>query len=256
MTTWALLAPAPAIAVPTPAVSVPTPAVPVRTPVPSPAVAVPTLVPSPTAAPEARPVSQLLTDFQQLYRKAEQATETYNTTTERLKKQQAEVARLDRQLVRVRLDLQTSRGAAGRLARQQYQGSTEVFPYVRLLLAHDPQHALDAGHLIGRLTRERAAVVHRLTDAVKNAGTVARAARKALDDQLTLTDQQQNARDDVEQRVKDIEKLLASLTAQQIAALAEAERKTATTAPRPTGTPCPTGAPCLNGPQAPVSDAR
>jgi hypothetical protein len=225
MTTWALLAPAPAVAVPI-------------------------SVPGPTAPPSTRPLSRLLTDFQRLYREAEQATETYDSATEKLKKQQAKVARLDRQLVLARLDLQSSRGEAGRLARQQYRASTDISPYVRLLLARDPQHALDAGHLIGRLTRERAAAVHRLTGAEKRADAVARAARKALDDQLVLTGRRQQARDDVEQRLKAIEDLLASLTAQQIAALAEAEGDMATTAPRQTGDPD------LSGPQTPASDAR
>ncbi len=65
----------------------------------------------------------LLTDLQRLYREAEKATETYNGTEERLKRQRAEVRRLDAELARTRASLHDSRGAAGRLARQQYQSS-------------------------------------------------------------------------------------------------------------------------------------
>ncbi|POX51373.1 hypothetical protein [Streptomyces sp. Ru72] len=246
---------------------------PSTTPRPDPALgttAPPDPAPS-TARPGTHPVSQLLTDFQQLYRAAEQATDAYNATTEKLKQRRAEVARLDGQLARTRLELQSSRVEAGRLARQQYQTGTYLSPYVRLLFARDPQRALDEGHLIGRLTQERAATVNQLILAERSADALARAARKALDDQLTLTDQRQKARDDVERRLKDIEKRLASLTPEQLAALARYEQDTAAaaqqTAPA-SGAPDAKPTPTAEGPaaygavrpeasgQAPATDAR
>ncbi|MER5215644.1 NlpC/P60 family protein [Streptomyces sp. NPDC002838] len=175
-------------------------------------------------APGQRPVAELLTDLQRRYREAERATETYNATEERLKKQRAEVARLDAELARTRLSLHDSRGAAGRLARQQYQNSTDISPYVRLLLARDPQHALDQGHVIGQLARERAETVGKLTAGEKRAGELTREARKALDKQLALAERQKKDRDAVHKRLKDVEELLASLTAEQLTALAEFEK--------------------------------
>lgn len=97
---------------------------------PVPAAAVPDPQP-PLSAPDTRPpvtapgeqfsVARLLTDLQRLYRQTEQATETYNATTEKLQRQRAEVARLDAELARSRLALRSRRLDAGRLARQQYQ---------------------------------------------------------------------------------------------------------------------------------------
>ncbi|MEU9289868.1 NlpC/P60 family protein [Streptomyces sp. NPDC048275] len=188
------------------------------------------LAPVPAAAapdpgPDTKPsVTQLLTDLQRLYRDAERATETYNATEEKLKKQRAQVARLDGSLARARLSLHDSRGAAGRLARQQYQNSSEISSYVRLLLARDPQHALDEGHLIGQLSQDRVETVDRLAVSEKRTDGLARAARKALDDQLTLTERRKKERDEVRDRLKEVEKLLASLSADQLAALAELER--------------------------------
>ncbi|WP_406442370.1 NlpC/P60 family protein [Streptomyces sp. NBC_01613] len=187
------------------------------------------LAPLPAAAvpapePGGRTVSQQLTDLHRLYREAEKATETYNATAEKLKKQRAEVTRLDRALARARLSLHDSRGAAGRLARQQYQGSTDISPYVRLLLARDPQQALDQGHVIGQLARERAETVGRLTGTEKKADELARKARKALDDQLSLAERQKKDRDDVRGRLKDVEQLLVSLTPEQLATLAQLEK--------------------------------
>ncbi|MBT2676793.1 C40 family peptidase [Streptomyces sp. ISL-14] len=188
------------------------------------------LPPAPAAAapapePRARSTAELLTDLQRLYRKAEQATETYNATEEKLKKQRTEVARLDAALARTRLSLRDSRGAAGRLARQQYQNTTDISPYVRLLLARDPQHALDQGHVIGRLARERAETVGRLTGMERKADELARQARKALDAQLALAERQKKDRDAVRKRLKKVEELLASLTAAQLTALAEFEKQ-------------------------------
>ncbi|MEV8551233.1 C40 family peptidase [Streptomyces glaucescens] len=190
-----------------------------------------TLAPGPgaSAAPEPGPprdrtLSALLTDLQRLYREAERATETYNATEEELGERRAEVARLDRALARARLSLHDSRGAAGRLARQQYQStSTVLSPYVRLLLARDPQRALDEGHVIGRVARERAETVGRLTGTERRADELARRARGALDAQLAVAERQREERDEVRERLGDIEELLAALTAEELTALAEFE---------------------------------
>ncbi|MEU2617503.1 NlpC/P60 family protein [Streptomyces sp. NPDC007157] len=177
----------------------------------------------PAPGPE-RPVAELLTDLQQRYRQAEQATETYNATEERLERQRAEVDRLDGELARSRLSLHSSRDEAGRLARQQYQSVTGISPYVRLLLARDPQHALDEGHVIGQLARERAETVGRLADDEKRQTELARKARKALDTRLALAASQKKQRDEVQGRLSEVERLLASLTPAQLIALASLER--------------------------------
>ncbi|MEV5269635.1 C40 family peptidase [Streptomyces werraensis] len=176
------------------------------------------------AASGGRPVPELLTDLQTLYREAEKATERYNATEEALEKQRAETERLEKALARTRLSLHDSKGAAGRLARQQYQSLSGLSPYVRLLLARDPQRALEQGHVIGQLARERAHTVGRLAGDAKQADELARRARQALDARLALTERRKKERDQVVERLRDVEELLASLTADQLAELAELER--------------------------------
>ncbi|MCQ4200317.1 NlpC/P60 family protein [Streptomyces sp. NPDC060311] len=176
------------------------------------------------AATEDRTVAGLLTDLQRLYREAERATETYNGTEERLQKQRAEVRRLDTELARARTSLHDSRGAAGRLARQQYQNRSDLSPYLRLLLARDPQHAIDQGHVIGRLARERVETVGRLAGDEKKAEELARRSREALARQASLAERQEKERDGVRERLRAVEELLASLTPEQLAALAELEQ--------------------------------
>ncbi|MFF5575608.1 C40 family peptidase [Streptomyces luteogriseus] len=175
--------------------------------------------------PEQHDIAGLLTDLQELYRKAEEATEAYNGTEEKLKEQRAETDRLERALARARLSLHDSRGAAGRLARQQYQSSTDISPYVRLLLARDPQHAIEQGHVIGRLARERADTIGRLTGNERKADELARKARTALDRQLALTERRKKERDGVRARLHDVEELLASLSREQLTDLAEFEQR-------------------------------
>jgi peptidoglycan DL-endopeptidase CwlO len=177
--------------------------------------------------PGERSVTQLLKDLQGLYRDAEKATETYNAIAEKLKRQRAEVTRLGARLAEARIDLYDSREAAGRLARQQYRGSSGISPYLQLLLARDPQQALDQGHVIRRVARERAATVDRLARGEKQADALATRARGALDRQLTLAEQQKKNRDSVRKRLGDVERLIASLKAEQLARLRRAEEAVA-----------------------------
>ncbi|MFE1796931.1 NlpC/P60 family protein [Streptomyces sp. NPDC059517] len=181
--------------------------------------------PRDSGAPAAeRPVAELLTDLQRLYREAEKATETYNATEEQLKRQRTEVTRLNGRLTAARLALHGSRGAAGRLARQQYQGRSELSSYVQLLLARDPQHALDQGHVIRQVSQERAGTMERLAGDEQRTDELARRARTALDGRLTLAERQKKDRDLVRERLKNVEELLASLTEEQLSRVAELER--------------------------------
>ncbi|WP_371527228.1 C40 family peptidase [Streptomyces sp. NBC_01283] len=181
-------------------------------------------VPGPDGTGE-RPVSELLTDLQELYRKAEESTETYNATAEKLKDQRAEVTRLNAGLARARTSLRDSRGAAGRFVRQQYQGTSQISPYVRLLLARNAQQALDQGHVIGRAAAERAATVKRLVGGEKTASELAARAKSALETQLALAARQKEARDTVKGQLKEVEELLAGLSTEQLAELARAEEE-------------------------------
>ncbi|MEU6659558.1 NlpC/P60 family protein [Streptomyces sp. NPDC046821] len=190
---------------------------------PCPAAADPTPDPDPPPAGADTSVATLLTDLQRLYREAEKATETYNATAEKLKERRKTADDLGRKLTKARTSLHDSRGEAGRLAREQYQGSSNISPYVRLLLARDPQHALDQGHVIRRVAQERVATVDRLVGGEKRADDLAAEARKALAEQQKLTEKQKKERDAVQARLKEVEELLASLSTDQIAALTRLE---------------------------------
>ncbi|WP_319248030.1 hypothetical protein [Streptomyces sp. MB09-02B] len=185
-------------------------------------------------SPDDRSVADLLTDLQRLHREAEKAAEAYGRTGQQLRRQRAEVARLDHRLAVARLSLHDSRGAAGRLARQQYQSSsTALSPYVRLLMSRDPHRALEQGHVIGQVARERAETIERLVGSEQDTDALARRARVALDRQLTLAEQHRREHDTASDRLDEIEKLLASLTPAQLTAVRKSEKTTKATRSKP-----------------------
>ncbi|MFE0042752.1 C40 family peptidase [Streptomyces albireticuli] len=186
--------------------------------------------PPATAAPADPPdqsVSALLARLQALYRKAEEATETYNATEEKLKEQREEAARLGTDLTRARSALTDSRDDAGRIAREQYRAAGGAFsPFLGFLLSPDARHAFDRSHQITRAASNRAATVHRLTHDERRAEELAARARKALDARQKLAARQKKQRDTINDSLAQVEKLLASLTAEQLAELRGLERRT------------------------------
>lgn len=168
-------------------------------------------------------ISAMLTRLQALYRQAEEASETYKATEEELKKQQAKTVKLSRGLARARNALAASRGDAGRLAREQYQGQSDLSSYLQLLLARDPQQALDQDHLIERAASDRLATMARLETGAKRAEGLAAASRKALDKEQALAAKQKKARDTATSQLKAVSEMLSSLSAEQIAELAALE---------------------------------
>ncbi|OPF72784.1 hypothetical protein VT50_0229630 [Streptomyces antioxidans] len=179
------------------------------------------------ARPADRSVSELLTQLKTLYRKAEEATEAYNGTEEKLRKQRSRTRELTDQLVHARTELAVSHDDAGRLARRQYQGHSALSSYGFLLtlLTPHPESAADEARELDRAAGREAALIQRLTKGERRADTIATRARTALDKQLSLTAKRKKQRDKVKKQLGSIEKLLAALSTRQIAQVAERERQ-------------------------------
>jgi cell wall-associated NlpC family hydrolase len=175
-----------------------------------------------TAAPD---MTGVLTRLRELYRQAEEAGETYKSTDDALERQRAETARLSRALTKARKALVAGRADAGRIARVQYQGNSDLSAYLRLLLAPDPQQALDQGHLIERAASGRLAAMDRLEAGEKRARELAAASRRALEREVLLAARQKKAKDTATARLRTAEGLLASLSAEELTALAGQERR-------------------------------
>ncbi|MEV5593182.1 NlpC/P60 family protein [Streptomyces sp. NPDC052496] len=170
---------------------------------------------------------RLLARLQDLYHRAEQATEAYNATQEDLKAQREESRDLNLRLARARTRLADGQADAGRLARMQYQGggAAGLSTYLRMLLSADPQEVLEEGHLFKEAAGSQAATVARLTGDEKQADELAKAARAALDEQQVLTERRRQQRDAVEGRLKEVEELLSALSDDQLAELGRLEQQ-------------------------------
>ncbi|MEW2631035.1 hypothetical protein AB0903_05090 [Streptomyces sp. NPDC048389] len=203
-------------------------------------------------------VSGVLTRLRELYRQAEAAGETYRSTEGALRAQRTETARLNKELAAARGALALSRAEAGRIAREQYQGTSELSAYLELLLARDPQRVLDQGHLIERASTGRLAAMARLEAGEKRSRELAAAARRALDREMVLAARKKQARDRATARLRSAEGLLASLSTDQLTALAA--QGTASYAPPelPPGVAAdgPDEAEAEAGGQTPETDAR
>ncbi|MBI0300848.1 peptidoglycan endopeptidase, partial [Streptomyces sp. PRKS01-29] len=177
--------------------------------------------------PADRSVSELLTQLKTLYRKAEEATEAYNATEEKLRKQRTRTRDLTAQLVQARTELADSHDDAGRLARRQYQGHSALSSYSFLLtlLTPHPESAADEARELERAAGREAALIQRLTRGERRADTIATRARTALDEQLSLAAKRKKQRDKVKKQLRSIEKLLAALSTRQIAQVAQRERQ-------------------------------
>ncbi|KOU81018.1 MULTISPECIES: C40 family peptidase [unclassified Streptomyces] len=200
--------------------------------------------------PEGENVGALLTRLQGLYQKAEEASEAYKSTEDALETSRREERLRNAALGRARTALDSERALAGRLAREQYQGSQGLSPYARMLLAGNPQAALDQRRLAAREGARRAAALGRLAKGEKEADALAVRARKALDTRQTLAERQKVQKEEVASQLRQVERLLASLTPEQLARLgareeektAAAQRDLVTSGALPTRTGTPTAA--------------
>ncbi|WP_030258769.1 C40 family peptidase [Streptomyces violens] len=205
------------------------------------------------AAPPDIPVSELLTRLQKLYQQTEAATEAYNATEEDLEAQARLSKKLDGRLRAARSDLAQGRADAGRLAREQYTGSGPggLSPYVQFLLSKDPEQALDRGHLLKEAAGHQADTVTRLAGSAEKADKLATEAKKALDKKKSLADRRKKQKANVEERLREVEAMLSSLSPEQLAELSRLER-----AGMEKSQQAFLGSGRLGGPQAPSKDGR
>ncbi len=177
----------------------------------------------PATAAGAAGLPELLVRLQTLYRRAEQATESYDGAKERLDAAQRRYDGLTRQLTGRHAALAAARDAAGAIAREQYR-SGGVSPYMRLLLSDDPTEALSQAHVLGRAEAWRATVERRLRGGEHALDATAARAAGALNTMRALAGRERAARDRAKGSLGEVERAVASLSGGQLAALAALEK--------------------------------
>jgi cell wall-associated NlpC family hydrolase len=167
-------------------------------------------------------LTALLDRLQELYLQAEEATESYDEAKSQLKEQSGTAKRLDKQLAEERIALAEAKSQAGAIARQQYKdGSVE--PYLNLMLSDTPEDLFSQSHILQRAAGTQAEVVERLKTGETRISTLNRAAQHSLDSSQNLAKQQREAKQKVEDKLANVEKIVAGLTGTELRELQRLE---------------------------------
>ncbi|WP_432134923.1 MULTISPECIES: NlpC/P60 family protein [unclassified Streptomyces] len=160
-----------------------------------------------------------------LYRQAESATEKYNAAKERTAKQRKQVDTLLDDVAQRTQKLNAAREELGSYAAAQYRTGAAVPDTATFLLADSAQDYFDQSQLMNRMTdRQKDAV----DDYITEQSETMRKRREASQSLQTLTETQnelKTAKATVQKKLGDARELLAELTAQEKARLAEIERQ-------------------------------
>ncbi|MER7520084.1 C40 family peptidase [Streptomyces sp. NPDC126499] len=176
------------------------------------------------AAPAEPTVEEVRKKVDELYRQAGAATQEYNRAKQATDRQRREVDRILDDVARRTEAINASRRALGSYAAAQYRIGV-VGPTATLIFADSPRDYFDQRHLLDRLSaRQHAAVAEyeaQRAAAAKRRAEAARGLTELTASQKALRSSRQN----VQRRLAEARTLLARLTAEEKARLAELERR-------------------------------
>ncbi|MFJ3900560.1 NlpC/P60 family protein [Streptomyces sp. NPDC090025] len=176
------------------------------------------------AQPAKPTVEEVQRKVDRLYREAGTATQEYDRAKEAADGQRREVDRMLDDVARRTEEINASRRALGSYAAAQYRTGA-VGPTATLIFADSPQDYFDQTHLMDRLSqRQQKAVREYESRRAAAAKQRAEAARKLT----ALTASQHRLRDSrqtVQRKLAEARTLLAELTAEEKARLAQLERE-------------------------------
>ncbi|MGW5663390.1 NlpC/P60 family protein [Streptomyces sp. NPDC003758] len=178
--------------------------------------------PSADGGPSVEEVEKKVDD---LYRRAESATEQYDAAKEKSDQQRGRVSALLDDVARRTQKLNEARDRLGSFAAAQYRTGEAAPDTATFLLADTPQDYFDQAQLMSRLTsRQKEAVDEYVTE---QAATM-RKRQEATESLRSLTESQlrlRAAKAEVQKKLADARDLLSELTAQEKARLAALEKK-------------------------------
>ncbi|MEU6881302.1 NlpC/P60 family protein [Streptomyces sp. NPDC046712] len=176
------------------------------------------------AAPPKPTVEEIQKKVDDLYRQAGTATQEYNRVKEATDQQRRKVDRILDDVAKRTDAINESRRALGSYAAAQYRTGA-VGPTAALIFADSPQSYFDQTHLMDRLSERQRSAVADYEDKRLAAAKQRAEATKSLE---SLTDSQaklRTSKQTVQRKLTEARTLLARLTAEEKARLAELERK-------------------------------
>ncbi|MFF6773845.1 NlpC/P60 family protein [Streptomyces sp. NPDC012637] len=179
---------------------------------------------APTAPAPKPTVEEIQKKVDRLYREAGVATQEYDRAKEATDRKRREVDRILDDVARRTEEINTARRALGSYAAAQYRAGA-VGPTATLIFADSPQDYFDQTHLMDRLSeRQRTAVAEYESRRAAAAKQRTEATRRLAE--LTASQKELSAsKQTVQRKLAEARTLLARLTAEEKARLAELERK-------------------------------
>ncbi|MEU3557150.1 C40 family peptidase [Streptomyces fragilis] len=178
------------------------------------------------AAPSDRPgLEEVQEKVDRLYRQAEAATEKYNSAKEQSRKQRKELDKLLDEVAERTEELNEAREKLGSYAAAQYRSGTALPDTATFLLADAPQDYFDQAQLMDRLTGRQQEAVEEYVERQADTAEKRQEATESLQTLNSSEDQLRTSKATVQKKLTDARELLAELTAEEKARLAEIERK-------------------------------
>ncbi|MEU8690783.1 NlpC/P60 family protein [Streptomyces sp. NPDC048665] len=159
-----------------------------------------------------------------LYSKAEQASEKFDGAKEKQQKLQKEISTIQDNVARGQQDLNKLRDSLGSLATSQYR-SGGIDPSVQLFLSSNPNDFLDRASTLDQLSAQQVDALKKIQDKQRElAQERAEAGEKLKDLSATRAQLEQNKKD-VQAKLADAQQLLNTLTAKEKQQLADQQQR-------------------------------
>ncbi|MCT9089938.1 NlpC/P60 family protein [Streptomyces sp. ASQP_92] len=193
-----------------------------------------TLIPGPSyAAPHdpepvaGGPLEQIHSQLDGLYREAEVATEAYDAANEKATEQSKRVTSLQSDLARTQGRADALHGLAGAAARAQYRGDYFGSAGFQLILSDHPENALADAAQADRTRATIEAIYQSQKTARAELDRQTEAATKNLRDLKKSLADKAGAKEKIQKKIADAERIEAGLKAEQVAGLAQLEKRKA-----------------------------
>ncbi|MET8508637.1 C40 family peptidase [Streptomyces sp. NPDC004787] len=181
--------------------------------------------PAAPSAPAPKPtVEEVREKVDRLYREAGVATQEYDRAKEATDRQRRELGRLLDDVARRTEEINTSRRELGAYAAAQYRGGA-VGPTATLIFADSPQDYFDQTHLMDRLSQQQRQAVRTYESQRAAAAKQRQEATRSLAALTASQNKLRRTKQTVQGKLAEARTLLARLTAEEKARLAELERR-------------------------------
>ncbi|MBT2539366.1 C40 family peptidase [Streptomyces sp. ISL-44] len=179
---------------------------------------------APAPEPGAKSLEQVRKEMEELFRQAGTATDAYNLAEAEAKAQSDKIVEIANLIVAGQERITTLKSRAGAAARAQYR-SGGLPPSANLALSDDPGHFLDGA---GRMRQGEKAASDMLTELDRTQNDLKRYAEEASAHWATLEAnriKQENAKKQIEEKIKAAEELENKLEAEEKARLIQLEQE-------------------------------